>query len=145
MTRAAAVAITAAALTAAPACGSQHAGGGGSQSSPRPSSLTIAVRTSPQGTAHRWTLTCDPVGGTLPGATAACTALARAAEPFAPVKRGVMCAMIYGGPQIATINGTWHGAIVHATFSRVNGCETKRWAGIAPVFGPYATPAAAVG
>ena len=89
-----------------------------------------------------WTLTCDPAGGTLAHPAAACAALARVSDPFAPVQHGVMCSMIYGGPQTATIDGTWHGKQIHATFSRVDGCQTARWSRIAPVFGPYASPAA---
>ncbi|MGE5287341.1 MAG: SSI family serine proteinase inhibitor [Micromonosporaceae bacterium] len=148
MTGAAAVAAAVTALLLISACGSQHAGGSGSSnSSPsgsaKPSSsLTIQVRTSPQAAAHTWTLTCGPTGGSLPGASAACATLARVKEPFAPVKRGVMCSMIYSGPQTATIEGTWQGTPVHASFSRVNGCETRRWTMIAPVFGPYASPSA---
>jgi Subtilisin inhibitor-like len=137
----------AAALLLVSACGSQSASGSGSpssphrSSSPKPSSsLTINVRTSPKAAAHTWTLTCGPAGGSLPAASAACAALTRVKEPFAPVKRGMMCSMIYSGPQTATIEGMWEGKTVHATFSRVNSCETRRWAMIAPVFGPYASP-----
>jgi hypothetical protein len=147
VTLGAAVAAATAALLLTSACGSQSASGSGSPSSLRPSSspkpsssLTIHVRTSPKAAAHAWTLTCGPAGGSLPAASAACAALTRAKEPFAPVKHGMMCSMIYSGPQTATIDGTWEGTPIHATFSRVNSCETQRWAMIAPVFGPYANP-----
>ncbi len=143
MTSAASLAAMATALTLAAACGSQHAAAGGTASPARPSvSLTIHVRPSAHATAQHWTLTCDPTGGTLPHPAAACAALARVSDPFAPVKPGIMCPMIYAGPQTATIEGTWHGTHIMSTFSRVDGCQTARWSRIAPVFGPYANPAA---
>jgi hypothetical protein len=134
-------------LTFAAACGSQHAAASGTASgtasTTQPSvSLTIEVRPSAHAAAQHWTLTCDPAGGTLASPAAACAALTRVSDPFAPVKRGMMCPMIYAGPQTATIRGTWHGKHVNATFSRVDGCQTARWSRIAPVFGPYAKPSA---
>jgi Subtilisin inhibitor-like len=142
-TSAAAVAAMATVLMLATACGSQHAAGGGSPSPTHPPvSLTIAVRPTATGNPQRWTLSCDPAGGTLPHPAAACAALARVSDPFAPVRRGMMCPMIYAGPQTATIDGTWHGKSVAAKFSRVDGCQTARWSRIAAVFGPYANPGA---
>jgi hypothetical protein len=46
-----------------------------------------------------------------------------------------MCPMIVGGPQTATITGTWNGEPVDAVFSKSNGCQTGRWNRIGPVFG----------
>jgi hypothetical protein len=147
MTSAAFLAAVAMVLTFAAACGSEHAAAGGTTSSaastPPPSvSLTIEVRPGAHAPAQHWTLTCDPAGGTLANPAAACAALTRVSDPFAPVKQGMMCPMIYAGPQTATIQGTWHGKHVNATFSRVDGCQTERWSRIAPVFGPYAKPSA---
>jgi Subtilisin inhibitor-like len=140
---AAVVAATAALLTLVAACGSQQAAMGGATSpTSAPVSLTIQVRPGAHAAAQSWSLTCDPAGGTLPHPAAGCAALARVANPFAPVGRGIMCPMIYGGPQTATIEGRWHGKSVHATFSRADGCQTARWSRIAAVFGPYASPAA---
>ena len=136
---AASAAVVVLALVAA--CGSQPADGGASHSASQPSaSLTINVRPGPHATVRHWTLTCGPVGGSLPGRAAACAALSRVKDPFAPVSRGMMCPMIYSGPQTASITGRWHGSRVHAAFSRVDGCQTQRWRRIAAVFGPYATP-----
>jgi len=147
MTSAAALTATATVLTLA-ACGSPQAAGAGTgtgtgAASPArpPVSLTIKVRPSTHVTAQLWTLSCGPAGGTLPHPAAACAALARVSDPFAPVSRGMMCAMIYSGPQTAIIEGTWHGKRVDATFSRVDSCQTARWSRIAPVFGLYANPA----
>ncbi len=142
MTSAAFLAATATVLALA-GCGSQRDAGAGSGSPTQPSvSLTISVRPDAHASAQQWTLTCGPAGGTHPSPAAACAALTRVSDPFAPVKHGIMCSMIYSGPQTAAIDGTWHGKHVHATFSRVDGCQTARWDRIAPVFGPYASPPA---
>jgi Subtilisin inhibitor-like len=98
-------------------------------------SLVITVRANATAAPVRWTLICDPDGGTHPDAAAACAALRRAKDPFAPVPRGVMCPMIVGGPQTATITGTWNGEPVDAVFSKRDGCQTGRWDRIGPVFG----------
>ena len=44
-----------------------------------------------------------------------------------PVGKGRICTQIYGGPQTATITGTWRGKAVTAHLSRTNGCEIARW------------------
>ncbi len=79
-------------------------------------------------TVSTWTLTCDPMGGTHPHPDKACAALAengRTALP--PVAKGMMCTMIFGGAQTATLSGTWAGKSVDSAFSRKNGCEISRW------------------
>ena len=81
-----------------------------------------------QKTVSTWTLTCGPDGGTQPHPADACAALTkngRTALP--PVAKGMMCTMIFGGAQTATIDGTWAGKPVNASFSRKNGCEISRW------------------
>jgi hypothetical protein len=102
--------------------------------------LTITVRAAPTAKPTTRTLTCDPPGGTVPHAADACAALAKAAkakgDPFAPTPKGQMCTQIYGGPEVATVKGTWNGKPVDATFGRKNGCELKRWNDLAPLFGP---------
>jgi hypothetical protein len=103
--------------------------------------LSIVVRMSPSAKPVTYTLGCSPPGGTVPHAADACAALVRAAavkggDPFAPTPKGQMCTQIFGGPQTATVTGTWNGKPVHATFSRKNGCEVKRWNDIAAIFGP---------
>ena len=98
--------------------------------------LTITVW--PQGTAHAsrsWTLRCDPAGGTMPRAAVACRRLsASAGNPFAPVPPTTVCSMIYGGPQVARVRGTFRGRSVRARFTRVNGCEVERWKRLAFLF-----------
>lgn len=82
-----------------------------------------------------YTLRCAPVGGTLPHPASACTKLMRVQRPFAPVPKNTACTQIYGGPQIATVTGTFRGEPVAAEFSRTNGCEIERWDRVAFLFG----------
>jgi hypothetical protein len=85
----------------------------------------------PNGRGHApkqtYTLTCAPIGGTLPHAAAACAGLTPLTAPFAPTQKGSPCTMIYGGPQEALVTGVFRGALVHARFGRKDGCETARW------------------
>jgi hypothetical protein len=97
-------------------------------------SLTVVVTPSPGATPKRWTLRCDPTGGTHPDARAACRDLLGAKNPFAPIPHGFMCPMIVAGPQKATISGTFFGQHVASNFSKV-GCEGARWAKLGVVFG----------
>jgi hypothetical protein len=105
--------------------------------------LTITVRMSPTAPPITRTLTCDPPGGTAPDAAQACAGLikvaaAKGGDPFAPTPTGQMCTQIFGGPQTATVKGTYKGKKVDTTFGRKNGCEIKRWNDLAALFGPLA-------
>ena len=101
------------------------------------SELTITVRAGPDASGETWTLTCDPPGGTHPNPEAACRALEQARrDPFAPVPSGMLCTQVYGGPETATITGTWQNRSVHASYKRTDGCEIARWKAIAAVLGP---------
>jgi hypothetical protein len=91
---------------------------------------SLAITVWPQGLAgssHRWTLRCGPAGGTLPQRAAACRKLAALTAPFAPTPPGTACTMIYGGPQVARVVGTFRGGRVWATLRRRDGCEIARW------------------
>jgi hypothetical protein len=105
-------------------------------------SLTVVVTPSPGATPKRWTLRCDPAGGTHPDAQAACRDLLDAKNPFAPIPRGIMCPMIVAGPQKATISGTFFGQHVASNFSKA-GCEAARWAKLGVVFGSAGSGAGA--
>ena len=52
---------------------------------------------------------------------------------FEPTPGNVACTQQYGGPEKATVKGTFKGEPVDATFSRENGCEIARWQDAAPV------------
>ena len=113
-----------AALVAAGCMGRSSSSGSGSS---QPTSLDISVSLGGSEAPTRvWTLRC-PRGGTLPNAERACERLDRLDDPFAPVPKDVACTEVYGGPQIATVQGTFRGSRVNARFSRTDGCQIARW------------------
>jgi len=132
-------------VVTAAACGSVIS----TTSGPKPAkpaakvSLTVVVTPTPGATPKRWTLRCEPTGGTEPNAKAACRQLLAAKNPFAPIPRGIMCPMIVAGPQRATISGTFFGQHVASNFSRA-GCEATRWAKLGAVFGSLGAGSGAV-
>jgi hypothetical protein len=78
-----------------------------------------------------WRLTCNPPGGDHPDPEAACVALERDGEwALAPVPKNKLCTQVYGGPEQATITGSWRGRPVSSMLSLINGCETARWAAL---------------
>ncbi len=113
-----------------PTAATPRATGSGSTSPPPSASsgeLTIVVRDAGE-QESTWTLTCDPVGGTHPDPAAACAALtAHATAALPPVAKDTMCTDVYGGPETASITGTWDSRPVASSFSRTNGCQTARW------------------
>jgi len=75
-----------------------------------------------------------PDGGDHPRPAEALAALATAgADPFAPVPPGTIATMIYGGPETATVRGTWRGRPVAAEFRRNDGAQISRWDRLAPL------------
>lgn len=106
-------------------------------------SLTITVDLGDGSAAQEWALTCDPPGGTHPQPEAGCAALG-AVDPtvFGPVGPGQACTQIYGGPETATIRGTWNGQPVDASFARNDGCEIARWDAVGEILGAGTATAA---
>lgn len=89
--------------------------------------LTIVVRDG-SGKTSTWHLTCDPPGGTHPDPKAACRVLeANGAAALPPVPKDKVCTQIYGGPETATITGTWQGKQIMSQFARNDGCQISRW------------------
>jgi len=86
---------------------------------------------SPQRT---FTLTCAPVGGTLPRRQSACARLTALRSPFAPTPAQRACTQIYGGPQEAFVSGRFRGRRIRSSFNRRNGCEIDRWNRVAFLF-----------
>jgi Subtilisin inhibitor-like len=77
---------------------------------------------------HRYSLRCEPAGGTLPRAAAACTRLAAGGVAlFAPPPKEQVCIEIYGGPQRAIVTGTVAGRRIWVSLRRQDGCEIERW------------------
>ncbi|HEX5384797.1 MAG TPA: SSI family serine proteinase inhibitor [Propionibacteriaceae bacterium] len=94
---------------------------------PEDTDLTIVVRDG-SGKTSTWRLTCDPPGGTHPDPQAACRVLeANGAAALPPVPKDKACTQIYGGPETATITGTWQGKRVMSRFARNDGCQISRW------------------
>ena len=80
-----------------------------------------------------WTLRCNPARGSLERPAVACRKLgAGGAKLFAPLRKGIVCTEIYGGPQKARVVGTVADRRIWATFTRTNGCEIERWSRISP-------------
>ena len=71
--------------------------------------LSIVVNDG-SGERQTWQPKCDPAGGTHPDPEAACAALlANGALALPAVRKDVVCTDIYGGPEKATISGTFQG------------------------------------
>lgn len=144
------LAAVAVAVTAVAACGAAQTSGSSAAApgsthaahatpSAKPAvSLVVTLTARPGAKPVTWTLQCDPTGGTHPDAAAACSALAKAKNPFAPAPKGMMCPMIVSKPVTAKVVGTWHDININAVFSQSNGCQTSRWDKIGPVFGATA-------
>ena len=81
----------------------------------------------------KWTLRCEPTGGTLRRPGRACTRLKSGGRKlFAALPRDLMCTEIWGGPQVARVSGTIAGARIAATFNRTDGCQIARWEKVSP-------------
>lgn len=61
--------------------------------------------------------------------------------PFAPTRRGVMCAQVYGGPQQATVVGTFRGKRISTAFAARNGCQISRAKRVAFLLPGFSTSA----
>jgi hypothetical protein len=100
------------------------------QATPTPTDgadLTIVINNGSSSTVT-WRLTCNPPGGTHPDPEAACRALeSNGAVALPPVPKDKACTQIYGGPETASITGTWQGQPVMSRFARNDGCQISRW------------------
>jgi Subtilisin inhibitor-like len=126
--------LAAAALLSA--CGTEGGSDAGSGNSPdrEPGTeLRIEFQATADGEAVSATLACNPLGGEHPRAEEACTVLEENSDSLSPVSRDVACTQIYGGPETATVTGTFRGSPVHARFNRTNGCEIARWESLEPL------------
>lgn len=129
--------LGAVALVALASCGTDEAKDSpkGSSTSDAATSLTIVVTPDEGAKSSTYELTCDPAGGDHPQAEQACAALAKAgADVFDPVPANQACTLIYGGPQTATVKGTYDGSDVDASFNRSSGCEIDRWEKLGTTF-----------
>lgn len=102
--------------------------------------LTITLRN--PGTEPVVRVLREPDGGDHPHPREALDALAATPDPFAPVPPGTIATTIYGGPQTATVVGTYRGRPVDATFCRTDGAQIHRWTQVAPLLDIGASPEA---
>src|SRR5262245_31811384 len=129
------IAVLALAALVAAGCMGRGESSGGGMGADGETSLDISVSLrDKEAPTKEWTLRC-PDGGTLPSPEQACERLDQLDDPFAPVPKDVACTQVYGGPQIATVTGTFRGEPVDARFSRTDGCEIERWDRVAFLFG----------
>ncbi|HET9288567.1 MAG TPA: SSI family serine proteinase inhibitor [Gaiella sp.] len=85
----------------------------------------------------RWTLRCDPLGGTHPRRAGVCRELARLGwQAFRPPSPTTACAELYGGPQVALVTGRVQGRRVWVRLSRVDGCQIARWGRVPSLLPP---------
>jgi hypothetical protein len=92
------------------------------------------VENIPGGQARHWSLRCDPSGGTMPDAAAACRLLATEATILHPIKAThIMCAETSANARTFTITGTWHGTRLHEVVAD-GGCDLRRWSMMAQIF-----------
>ena len=87
-----------------------------------------------RGAPQEWRLHCDRSGGTLPAPEEACQKLFALNDPFAPTPGDAACTTIYGGPEVAEVEGLYQGETVDARFTRTDGCEIARWDRLAFLF-----------
>lgn len=117
-------------------CGSGTGGGDAAEPPPQPAyDLQITVwPEGKDGESASASLTCDADGGTHPDPATACAALDAHPEALHPVPGDVACTEIYGGDQVAEIEGSGpEGTKIRAILNRTNGCEIARWDALAPV------------
>lgn len=101
-------------------------------SGPATATELVVVGTDGSGARVSWRLTCDPPGGDHPDPDAACRVLAEAGDrALPPVPKDRVCTQVYGGPETATVSGTWRGRPVLSSFTRTDGCQIARWDALA--------------
>jgi len=96
-------------------------------------SLVVSFSGSPSSAASRYTLRCDPTGGTEPDAAAACAKLLKITDLFSPLPPHVMCPMILANAGQVSITGYYFGKRVHETYLD-GGCDLARWSQLRQVF-----------
>jgi Subtilisin inhibitor-like len=83
----------------------------------------------------RWTLRCDPVGGTHPRPTAVCRELSRLGwRVFRTPPPDAACAELYGAPQVAVVPARVGGHRVWARLTRID--QIARWDAVPSLLTP---------
>jgi Subtilisin inhibitor-like len=126
---AAGLSLGACATAAAP-----RADGGQDATNPSSKATLEVVESVPGGQSRHWSLRCDPAGGTMPDAAAACRLLAADTTILHPVRAtDIMCPAILQKARIFTITGTWYGTKLHEVVTD-GGCDLARWSRMAQIF-----------
>jgi hypothetical protein len=132
-------AATAAGILALAGCGTATTPGGRSSASSTPAaaaakvSLTFTITGMPGQPVRRWTLRCDPPGGTHQDPAAACAALLRMKDPFAARPRRMICPMIVASGRQIVVTGTWFGTKVHRHILD-GGCDLALFGSVSKIF-----------
>jgi hypothetical protein len=90
-------------------------------------SLAVTFAASAHAPATRYTLRCEPPGGTASNPAAACARLLAGTSLFAPQPGHMLCPMIMASAGRATVTGTYFGKPVHVTIVD-GGCDLSLWA-----------------
>jgi hypothetical protein len=131
--------VLAAACGSAATSGSARPSSGATSGTHSPASTTAAAKasltiiTSAPGSVHRWTLRCDPAGGTKPDAAAACSQLIAHKTILQPTDVRVFCPMIMANAASYLVYGTWFGRPVHESIAD-GGCDLARWSQLHQIF-----------
>lgn len=110
--------------------------GGGSAAAPSPAAgdqLVVRQDTGAGTAGVQYTLRCSPPGGDHPRAAAACAALTASADPFRPLPADRQCTLVFGGPDRASVTGSWRGRPVDLQLSRTDGCHIAQWDALGPL------------
>ena len=103
--------------------------------------LTIRLREDPEAAEYIFQLVAEDggilAGSTLPAPAAALESVERFGQDIFFPRPGPprLCTQQYGGPQVATVTGKFHGRQVQAEFRRTDGCEIARWNALAALLG----------
>ncbi|HEU6446628.1 MAG TPA: SSI family serine proteinase inhibitor [Gaiellaceae bacterium] len=92
-----------------------------------PREITVFPEGRDEGGERSWTLTCKPVGGTLPNAEATCAKLNALRSPWAEVRPGTSCTLPSFSPTQVVVSGVHRGASVDTVFGYNGSCQLPRW------------------
>jgi hypothetical protein len=119
--------------TAAPGSAARPSGSHSPAGTTAAAKASLTIVTTAAGKAHRWTLRCDPPGGSKPDAAVACAQLVAHKTILAPTAVKVMCPMIMADAPSFIVYGTWFGKPVHESIVD-GGCDISRWSQMHEIF-----------
>ena len=90
-------------------------------------SLVVSYQQSLETPPQKWTIKCNPPGGSGKNANVICKKLLSIKDPFQMNQKDEMCAQIFESAEVAKVKGTWNGKPISNSYSKINGCEQARW------------------